>query len=42
LSGGDNFSAGLYWGIPLVKVDEQGDSLQEDGISFFVEGQIRF
>jgi hemolysin activation/secretion protein len=42
LSGGENFSAGFYYGIPLVEIDDQGDSLQEEGISFFVEGQFRF
>ncbi|NJM89160.1 MAG: ShlB/FhaC/HecB family hemolysin secretion/activation protein [Hydrococcus sp. RU_2_2] len=42
LSGGDNFSAGFYWAVPLVEVDDQGDSLQEEGGSFFVEGRFSF
>jgi hemolysin activation/secretion protein len=42
LSGGDNLSAGFYWAIPLVEVDDQGDSLQEEGGSFFVEGRFSF
>ncbi|MEM6612044.1 MAG: ShlB/FhaC/HecB family hemolysin secretion/activation protein [Cyanobacteria bacterium P01_C01_bin.72] len=31
---GNGFNARLDWGIPLVDVDSQGDSLQEDGIYF--------
>ena len=31
---GNNFNARIDWGIPLVDVDSQGDSLQEDGIYF--------
>jgi hemolysin activation/secretion protein len=42
LAGGDNLSAGFYWAIPLVEVDDQGDSLQEEGGSFFVEGRLSF
>jgi hemolysin activation/secretion protein len=42
LAGGDNFSAGFYWAVPLVEVDDQGDSLQEEGGSFFVEGRFSF
>jgi hemolysin activation/secretion protein len=42
LTGGDNLSAGFYWAVPLVKVDNQGDSLQEEGGSFFVEGRVSF
>jgi hemolysin activation/secretion protein len=34
---GDNFNAKFDWGIPLVKVDKTGDSLQENGIYFSVE-----
>lgn len=33
-SAGNGFNARLDWGIPLVDVDTQGDSLQEDGIYF--------
>jgi hemolysin activation/secretion protein len=42
LSGGDNLSAGFYWAIPLIEVDDQGDSLQEEGGTFFVEGRFSF
>ena len=31
---GNNFNARIDWGIPLVDVDSQGDSLQENGIYF--------
>ncbi|WP_019506615.1 ShlB/FhaC/HecB family hemolysin secretion/activation protein [Pleurocapsa sp. PCC 7319] len=34
---GTNFNARLDWGIPLVNVDNEGDSLQEDGIYFSVD-----
>ena len=33
-SAGNGFNARIDWGIPLVDVDTQGDSLQEDGIHF--------
>ncbi|VEP14247.1 Hemolysin activation/secretion protein [Hyella patelloides LEGE 07179] len=33
-SAGNGFNARLDWGIPLVDVDTQGDSLQEDGLYF--------
>lgn len=42
LSGSENVSAGIYYGIPLIELEEQGDSLQEEGISFFVEGRVSF
>lgn len=32
-----SFSARLDWGVPLVGVDERGDSLQGDGLYFSVE-----
>ena len=35
-SAGNGFNARLDWGIPLVDVDNQGDSLQEDGIYFTI------
>ena len=35
-SAGNGFNARLDWGIPLVEVDGQGDSLQEDGIYFTI------
>ena len=35
-SAGNGFNARLDWGIPLVEVDNQGDSLQEDGIYFTI------
>ena len=34
---GDSFNARLDWGIPLVEVDNLGDSLQENGIHFSLE-----
>ena len=36
-SAGNGFNARLDWGIPLVDVDSQGDSLQEDGIYFTID-----
>ncbi len=38
----DNFSARLDWGIPLTDIENQGDSLQEKGISFSLSGRWRF
>ena len=35
-SAGNGFNARLDWGIPLVDVDSQGDSLQEDGVYFTI------
>ena len=35
-SAGNGFNARLDWGIPLVDVDNQGVSLQEDGIYFTI------
>ncbi|MEM8830399.1 MAG: ShlB/FhaC/HecB family hemolysin secretion/activation protein [Cyanobacteria bacterium P01_G01_bin.19] len=34
---GSRLNARLDWGIPLVAVDERGDSLQEDGIYFSIQ-----
>ncbi|MCC5602139.1 ShlB/FhaC/HecB family hemolysin secretion/activation protein [Nostoc favosum] len=34
---GNNFNAGVEWGIPLVSVDTQGNTLQENGLYFFVQ-----
>ncbi|NET01060.1 MAG: ShlB/FhaC/HecB family hemolysin secretion/activation protein [Sphaerospermopsis sp. SIO1G1] len=34
---GENFNARFDWGIPLVKVDKTGNSLQENGLYFSVE-----
>ncbi|AFY57566.1 hemolysin activation/secretion protein [Rivularia sp. PCC 7116] len=34
---GDNLSARFDWGIPLISVDKQGDSLQENGFYFSVQ-----
>ena len=31
---GDNISARLDWGIPLVAIDSSGNSLQENGFYF--------
>ena len=36
-STGTNFNARLDWGIPLVNVENEGDSLQEDGIYFSID-----
>jgi hemolysin activation/secretion protein len=33
----DYFAARLDWGIPLVEIENQGNSLQEDGVYFSVE-----
>ncbi len=35
----DYFAAGLDWGIPLVDLENNGDSLQEDGVYFSLELQ---
>ena len=34
---GNNFNAKIDWGIPLVKLDKTGNTLQENGIYFTVE-----
>ncbi|MFM6135582.1 MAG: ShlB/FhaC/HecB family hemolysin secretion/activation protein, partial [Sphaerospermopsis kisseleviana] len=34
---GNNFNARIDWGIPLVKIDRSGNTLQENGIYFTVE-----
>ncbi|WP_019505635.1 ShlB/FhaC/HecB family hemolysin secretion/activation protein [Pleurocapsa sp. PCC 7319] len=34
---GTNFNARLDWGIPIVNIDNEGDSLQEDGIYFSID-----
>jgi hemolysin activation/secretion protein len=34
---GQNFNARFDWGIPLVKVDKTGNSLQENGLYFSIE-----
>jgi len=36
-SQGNNFNAALEWGIPLISVDNQGDSLQENGLYFSLQ-----
>ncbi len=36
-STGTNFNARLDWGIPLVNVETEGNSLQEDGIYFSLD-----
>ncbi|MGK7952467.1 MAG: hypothetical protein AB4368_27690 [Xenococcaceae cyanobacterium] len=35
-SAGDSFNARLDWGIPLVEINNRGDSLQENGIHFSI------
>ncbi|MBO9998596.1 MAG: ShlB/FhaC/HecB family hemolysin secretion/activation protein [Cyanobacteria bacterium SID2] len=32
----EDFSAAVTWGIPLVSIDDRGDSLQGDGIYFLI------
>ncbi len=34
---GNNFTAGVEWGIPLVSVDTQSNTWQENGLYFFVQ-----
>ncbi len=34
---GNNFTAGVEWGIPLVYVDTQSNTWQENGLYFFVQ-----
>ncbi|MEO0934710.1 MAG: ShlB/FhaC/HecB family hemolysin secretion/activation protein [Cyanobacteria bacterium J06641_2] len=34
---GNNLSARFDWGIPLISVDKQGDSLQENGLYFSLQ-----
>ncbi|WP_375473318.1 ShlB/FhaC/HecB family hemolysin secretion/activation protein [uncultured Nostoc sp.] len=34
---GNNFTAGVEWGIPLVSVDTQRNTWQENGLYFFVQ-----
>lgn len=34
---GQNFNARFDWGVPLVKVDRTGNSLQENGLYFSIE-----
>ena len=36
-SQGNNFTARLDWGIPLISVENQGDSLQENGLYFLLQ-----
>lgn len=37
---GDRLRAGLDWGIPLVDLDDRGDSWQENGVYFSIESQL--
>ena len=34
---GNSLSAQIHWGIPLISIDRQGDSLQDNGISFSLQ-----
>lgn len=34
---GDNFTARIDWGIPLTNIESKGDSLQEQGVHFFLD-----
>ena len=36
----ERFNARLDWGIPLIDVDSQGDSLQESGLHFSITGSF--
>ncbi len=36
-SQGNNFTAAVEWGIPLVLVDTQGDTWQEKGLYFYIQ-----
>ncbi|MDJ0649215.1 MAG: ShlB/FhaC/HecB family hemolysin secretion/activation protein [Xenococcaceae cyanobacterium MO_188.B19] len=36
----DSFNARLDWGIPLIDVDNQGDTLQESGLHFSITGSF--
>ena len=36
-SQGNNFNAGVEWGIPLVSIDTQRNTWQENGLYFFVQ-----
>jgi hemolysin activation/secretion protein len=38
----DNFNAQLEWGIPLIDIDSEGESLQENGIHFLIQYRITF
>jgi hemolysin activation/secretion protein len=38
----DSLFVRVDYGIPLVKVDNEGDSLQESGLSFSVGGSLKF
>ncbi|MBE9148017.1 ShlB/FhaC/HecB family hemolysin secretion/activation protein, partial [Coleofasciculus sp. LEGE 07092] len=35
-----SISAQLYWGIPLISVEDEGDSLQDNGITFSIRYQL--
>lgn len=37
---GDHFSARLEWGIPLVEIDNQGNTWQENGVYFSMRGSF--
>lgn len=39
-SAGNRFNARLDWGIPLVDVNNSGDSLQEDGVYFSINSNF--
>ncbi len=38
----ENFTAQMDWGIPLIDIKTQGQSLQENGIHFLVQFNINF
>lgn len=37
---GDNFTAAVEWGIPLISVDSSGNTWQENGLYFFVQYNV--
>ncbi|MGB3401919.1 MAG: ShlB/FhaC/HecB family hemolysin secretion/activation protein [Microcoleaceae cyanobacterium] len=38
----ENFNAQLEWGIPLIEIDSEGESLQENGVHFLIQYRITF
>ncbi|MDB9501643.1 ShlB/FhaC/HecB family hemolysin secretion/activation protein [Spirulina major CS-329] len=37
-----DLSARLYWGLPLIEVDRRDNTLQENGLHFFIQSEIAF
>ncbi|MGB3534418.1 MAG: ShlB/FhaC/HecB family hemolysin secretion/activation protein [Microcoleaceae cyanobacterium] len=38
----DNLNAQIEWGIPLIKLETEGESLQENGVHFLIQYQVNF